>query len=61
MQFSPVLTVEYGLVSEIKSSAVIDKVRIATTTYLELTVTAIKTGPVGINQGHWKLYHWLPT
>ena len=24
-------------------------------------LTAIKTGVVGINQGHWKLYLWLPT
>jgi len=23
-------------------------------------MTTIKTGAVGINQGHWKLYRWLP-
>jgi len=40
--------------SEIKNSAVVDKLCNATIPrHLELTMTAIKIGAIGINQGHW--------
>jgi len=60
MQLSSVLTVVGH--SEIKNSAVVEKLHNAVLPHhLELTMTAIKIGAVGINHGYWKLCHWLIT
>jgi len=54
MQFSPVLTVVVGLVrSRTQLLFEYEKLHNATID-LTMTLTANKTGAVGINQGHWK-------